>query len=37
VGEYRQMPGLALTMDQARRLWGGDAGTCRCVIDEFVA
>lgn len=25
LGEYREMPGLALTMDQARRFWGCDA------------
>lgn len=31
------MPGLALTMDQARRLWGCDARTCRCVMDVLVA
>jgi hypothetical protein len=22
LGEYREMPGLALTIEQARRLWG---------------
>ena len=37
LAEYREMPGLALTIDQARRLWGGDALTCRCVIDALVA
>ena len=37
VGEYREMPGLALTMDQARRLWGCDAGTCCCAIEVLVA
>ena len=37
LGEYREVPGLALTMDQARRLWGCDAVTCRCVIDVLVA
>ena len=37
LGEYREMPGLALTMDQARRLWGCDAVTCRWVIDLLVA
>ena len=31
LSEFREMPGLALTMDQARRLWGCDAVTCRCV------
>ena len=28
LGEYREMPGLALTIEQARRLWGCDAATC---------
>lgn len=28
LGEYREMPGLALTMEQAHRLWGCDAVTC---------
>ena len=37
LGEYREMPGLALTIDQARRLWGCDAVTCRRVIDVLVA
>ena len=37
LGEYREMPRLALTMEQARRLWGCDAVTCRCVIDGLVA
>jgi hypothetical protein len=37
LGEYREMPGLALTMEQARRPWGCDAVTSRCVIDGLVA
>jgi hypothetical protein len=36
VGEYREMPGLALTVDQARRLWGCDAMLCRRVADVLV-
>ena len=36
LGEYREMPGLALTLDQARRLWGCDASTCRSVADLLV-
>jgi hypothetical protein len=36
-GEFREMPGLSLTIDQARRLWGCDAVTCRHVIDMLVA
>ncbi len=30
--EYREMPGLILTEDQARRLWGIDSNTCRHVL-----
>ena len=37
LGEYREMPGLALTIDQARRLWVCDAATARRVIDVLVA
>lgn len=37
LGEYREMPGLCLTKDQARRLWGCDAATCQCVIEVLVA
>jgi len=37
LGEYREMPGLALTLDQAQRLWGYDAATCGSVIDLLVA
>lgn len=36
LGEYREMPGLALTLDQARRLWGCEAATCRRVADWLV-
>lgn len=37
LGEYREMPGLCLTKDQARRLWGCDAVTCDGLIDLLVA
>jgi hypothetical protein len=30
--EYREMPGLILTEDQAKRLWGIDGKTCRGVL-----
>lgn len=30
--EYREMPGLILTEDQARRLWALDSNTCRRVL-----
>jgi hypothetical protein len=35
-GEFREMPGLSLTIDQAW-LWGCDAVTCRHVIAMLVA
>ena len=36
LGEYRDMPGLAVTEAQARRLWGCDAVTCSRVIEVLV-
>jgi hypothetical protein len=36
-GEYREMPGLRLTFDQACRLWHVDAATCRGVLENLVA
>lgn len=36
LGEYREMPGLALTMEQAHRLWGRDAVTCQHIVDVLV-
>ena len=36
LGEYREMPGLALTIGQAQRLWGCDAATCRRIADALV-
>jgi hypothetical protein len=37
LGEYREMPGLALTLDQACRLWGCEGTTCRVVVEALVA
>ena len=37
LGEYREMPGLALTIEQAQRLWACDAATARRVIDALIA
>jgi hypothetical protein len=37
VGEYREMPGLALTLEQAQRLWGCDAATCCAVVELLIA
>jgi hypothetical protein len=36
LGEYREMPGLALTIEQGRRLWGCDAVTCQRIVDVLV-
>ena len=36
IGEYREMPGLALSIDQASRLWGCDAATCARIADVLV-
>jgi len=35
-GEYLEMPGLRLTPDQARRLWGLDTDTCALVLRALV-
>ena len=35
-GEYREMPGLSLTLAQAARLWGLDQGTCEQVLTRLV-
>ena len=35
-GEYREMPGLSLTMSQAERLWGLDRGTCGYVLTTLI-
>ena len=32
-GEFLEMPGLRLTREQARRLWGLDDETCARVLD----
>ena len=36
-GEYREMPGMRLTLDQAMRLWMLDRKTCSGVLDSLVA
>ena len=36
-GEFREMPGLSLTLGQACRLWGCDVATCQHVIAMLVA
>ena len=35
-GEYREMPGLSLTLAQARRLWGLDHSTCELVLTRLI-
>ena len=34
-GEYREMPGLRLTLAQAARLWHLDTSTCQEVLEEL--
>lgn len=36
IGEYREMPGLALTIEQACRLWNCDNGTCEQVLGALI-
>jgi hypothetical protein len=35
--EFIEMPGLQLTFEQARRLWGLEPNVCRQVIEELVS
>jgi hypothetical protein len=35
-GEFREMPGLCLTIEQARRLWSLDAATCHDALAHLV-
>ena len=35
-GEYREMPGMRLTLDQAMRLWMLDRETCSDVLNSLV-
>jgi hypothetical protein len=35
-GEYGESPGLTLTLDEAKRLWGLGAAQCRDVLDALV-
>ena len=36
-GEFREMPGLTLTLAQAGRLWSLDAATCTEVLSQLVS
>ena len=35
-GEFLEMPGLHLTVEQAKRLWALDLVTCRALLDALV-
>jgi hypothetical protein len=35
-GEYREMPGLCVTLSQACRLWHLDSDTCTNVLSQLV-
>ena len=35
-GEYREMPGLCLTVRQAERLWALDSTTCSFVLMTLI-
>jgi hypothetical protein len=34
--EYREMPGLRLTLDQMGRLWMLDSQTCRILVEKLI-
>jgi hypothetical protein len=34
--DFDEMPGMRLTVENARRLWSVDADTCRRVLDRLV-
>ena len=36
-GEFREMPGLVLTVAQARKLWSLDAAVCTDVLTYLVS
>ena len=36
-GEYREMPGMRLTFEQAMRLWNIDRQACAAVLNSLVA
>ena len=36
-GEYREMPGMRLTIEQAMRLWDLDRKTCQWLLNSLVA
>lgn len=36
-GEFREMPGMRLTLEQAMRLWSLNRETCVSVLEELMA
>jgi hypothetical protein len=36
LAEFEEMPGMALTVPQASRLFGLDDAACRTVVDQLV-
>jgi hypothetical protein len=36
-GEFREMPGMRLSFDQAARLWALDRPTCAALLERLVA
>jgi hypothetical protein len=36
LAEFEEMPGMALTVPQASRLFGLDHAACRTVVDQLV-
>lgn len=36
LGEFREMPGLCLTVEQASRLWGLDRTRCLTCLERLV-
>ena len=35
-GEFREMPGMRLKLEQAMRLWSLDHATCQQALDDLV-
>ena len=35
-GEFREMPGLRLTMPQAMRLWGLERASCQRIVQHLI-
>ncbi len=36
-GEFQEMPGMHITLDQGMRLWSMDRTTCTAVLDYLAA